>query len=128
MVGGHVLRLDEHRSEGVGKDLAGAPQGLGDGAPDEPSLEARWDVRVDPVDALPLVVLQVIAPERHTIGNPHRPIRNHGEEPVMSRAFEEEVVRELVNSEEEGLTTQFGPPILRSFGELVLGCIDSYGS
>eukprot|EP00964_Phaeocystis_antarctica_P066106 scaffold39923_cov64-Phaeocystis_antarctica.AAC.1 len=103
MVGGEVLRLDEHRPQRVRQDLAAAPDRLQHGAAHVLALEARRDVGVDPVDALPLVVLEVVAAEGDAVGDADGPVGHHCEQSVRLRALEEEVVRQLVDREEERL-------------------------
>ena len=98
-----VLRLDEHGPQRVGQDLAAAPDGFGERATDELALEPRRDVRVDAVDALVLVVLEVVAPEGHAVGDADRKVGDHRKIAVGLRTLEEEVVRELMDRQEERL-------------------------
>eukprot|EP00962_Isochrysis_galbana_P014289 scaffold4087_cov96-Isochrysis_galbana.AAC.2 len=101
-----LLRLDEDGPERVGEDLAAGPERLGDWTADEFALQPRRDVCVDAVHALELVVIQVVAPERDGVRNPDGPVGHKGEEPVVQRRLEEEVVRELVDREKERLVPE----------------------
>ena len=48
-------------------------------------------------------MLEVVAAEGHAVRDADRPVGDHGEVAVGLRALEEEVVRELVDREEERL-------------------------
>eukprot|EP00967_Tisochrysis_lutea_P056713 scaffold71729_cov27-Tisochrysis_lutea.AAC.4 len=49
------------------------------------------------------MVIQVVAAERDGVRDANRPVGNEREEPVVERRLEEEVVRKLVDREEERL-------------------------
>jgi len=98
-----LLLLDEHRAQRVGEDLAACPHDLGHWAAHDLALEERRDVSVDAVDSLELVVLEVVAAEGNRVGDPDREVGDEGEVAVVHGRLEEQVVRKLVDGEEERL-------------------------
>mmetsp|Transcript_78419 Transcript_78419/g.155867 ORF Transcript_78419/g.155867 Transcript_78419/m.155867 type:complete len:206 (-) Transcript_78419:279-896(-) len=101
--GREVLRLDEHGSQRIGQDLATRPDRLAHWSADHAPLKARWDVCVDAINPLPFVVFEVVAPERDAVGYANRPVRNHRKITVVFRLLEEEVVRKLMDGQEQCL-------------------------
>ena len=71
--------------------------------PDEPRFPATRDVRVQLVDALKRVMLQVVGLERDRARKDVREIRGDRGDPVPGRATEHEVVRALVDEHPEGV-------------------------
>lgn len=103
-----LLWLDEDGSERVCQNLAAGPDGLGERPADDLALQPRRDVGVDAVDALELMVVQVVPAKRDGIRNANGPVGHKREETVVQRRLEEEVVGQLVDRKEERLGPEAG--------------------
>ena len=101
--GGERQLVDEHGPQRVEEDLEGAEEGLPRHGVQHDSLERRGDVRVQAVDAEGLVVRQVVGPEGCAVGDADRQVGEDCQESICCRGAEGEVVRDLVDGEEEVL-------------------------
>lgn len=100
---GEGQAVDEHGSEGVEEDLEGAEEGLARDRVKEEGLEGGGEIGVEAVDAERLVMRQVVGPKGGAVGDANGQIGKDGEDPVGQRRPEGQVMRDLVDGEEEVL-------------------------
>lgn len=115
--------VDGHGADGVEEDLERAEEGLAEDGVEEEGLDGGGEVRVEAVYAEGLVVGEMIwlsksvsryyspspdvqvstNPKGSTVGNANGQIGNNGEQPVGERAPKGQVVRNLVDGQEQVL-------------------------
>jgi hypothetical protein len=95
--------VDEHGAQGVEEDLTGAEEGLAGDRVEEPGLECGGQIRVQAIDAERLVVGEMVRAERGAVGDADGQVGEDGDDAVGQRRAEGQVVRDLVDGEEEVL-------------------------
>lgn len=95
--------VDEHGAQGVEQDLAGAEEGLAGDRVKEPGFEGSGQVCVQAVDAERLVVGEMVRAERGAVRYPNGQVGEDGDDAVGQRRAEGQIVRDLVDGEEEVL-------------------------
>lgn len=99
----HGQTVYEHGSKGVEKDLEGCEKGLASDRVKKDGFKGGGQIGVKAIDSQRFVVDEVVRPKRGAVGNADWQICKDSKESVCQGRSEGQVVRYLVDGEEEVL-------------------------
>lgn len=94
---------DEHGTQGIEQDLESSKEHLAQDVGKHDRLQRSRQVCVQVLIAHELVVELVVRLERGTVGDADRGVGDDGKQLVMEGLLEEQVMRQLMDSQEDGL-------------------------
>jgi len=112
--GGEGHGVDEDGADGVEEDLEGAEEGFAEEGVEEYGFKGGGEVGVEAVDAEGFVVCEVVWPKTRTIRNPNRQIRHNRQRSIHPGRPKRQIMRYLMNSQEQILIRSSAHNIRRS--------------
>ena len=95
--------VDEHGSQSIEQNLAGAEEGLAGDRVKEPCLEGGRQIGIEAIHTERLVVGEMVRAKRGAVGDANGQVGEDGDDAVGERRAEGQIVRNLVDGEEEVL-------------------------